>query len=120
MATSKKTLHDSLRNRYFTKINELFTEKGEEVLVVGSNEIAMPCVDDEGNGEFIIVTVKVPTGTRDGEVYDGYSMAEDYKLKCQQKAEKKIESDKKKAEKIARDRKMREEKAKLKAEREGK
>ena len=116
MAVSKKSLHESLRKSYMDKITAFLADQGEEVLVTGSNEIALPCVDSEGNDEFIVITFKVPTGSRDGDAYDGYSMAEDFKIKSAEKAEKAKIAAEKKAKKIAQDQKMREEKAKAKAE----
>ena len=114
--TSKKSLHDALRAKYIERVSKFLADAGEEVLVTGSNEIALPCVDSEGNDEFIVITFKVPTGSRDGDAYDGYSMAEDFKIKTAEKAEKAKIAAEKKAKKIAQDQKMREEKAKAKAE----
>lgn len=118
MATSKKSLNEKLRAKYMELVKcYLADEYDEEILVTGSNEFCIPCVDEEGNDEFLVVTFKVPTGSRDGDVYDGYEMAEEYRMKCEAKAEKAKESAKKKAEKMARDKAMREAKAKAKAER---
>lgn len=114
--TSKKSLHNALRAKYIERVSKFLADAGEEVLVTGSNEIALPCVDSEGNDEFIVITFKVPTGSRDGDAYDGYSMAEDFKMKSAEKAEKAKIAAEKKAKKIAQDKKMREEKAKAKAE----
>ena len=114
--TSKKSLHDALRAKYIERVSKFLADAGEEVLVTGSNEIALPCVDSEGNDEFIVITFKVPTGSRDGDAYDGYSIAEDFKIKSAEKAEKAKIAAEKKAKKIAQDKKMREEKAKAKAE----
>lgn len=116
MAVSKKSLHESLRKSYMDKITAFLADQGEEVLVTGSNEIALPCVDSEGNDEFIVLIFKVPTGSRDGDPYDGYSIAEDFKMKSAEKAEKAKIAAEKKAKKIAQNKKMREEKAKAKAE----
>ena len=114
--TSKKSLHDALRAKYIERVSKFLADAGEEVLVTGSNEIALPCVDSEGNDEFIVLTFKIPTGSRDGDAYDGYSMAEDFKIKSAEKAEKAKIAAEKKAKKIAQDKKMREERAKAKAE----
>ena len=114
--TSKKSLHDALRAKYIERVSKFLADTGEEVLITGSNEIALPCVDSEGNDEFIVITFKVPTGSRDGDAYDGYAMAEDFKMKSAEKAEKAKIAAEKKAKKIAQDKKMREEKAKAKAE----
>lgn len=116
--TSKKVLHDALRVRYVDVLTQLLTNEGEEVLQVGSNVLAFPCVDTEGNDEYIEITIKVPTGGRDGEIYDGYALAEDYKLHCAQKAEQAKIAAEKKAAKIAKDKAERAAKAKAKAERE--
>lgn len=118
MATnSKKTLHNALRAKYIERVSKFLADSGEEVLVTGSNEIALPCVDSEGNDEFIVLTFKIPTGSREGDIYDGYSMAEDFKMRTAEKAEKAKVAAEKKAKKIARDKQMREARAKAKAER---
>ena len=114
--TSKKILHDALRAKYIERVSEFLADASEEVLITGSNEIALTRVDSEGNDEFVVITFKVPTGSRDGDAYDGYSMAEDFKMKTAEKAEKAKIAAEKKAKKIARDKKMREERAKAKAE----
>lgn len=117
MATnSKRTLHNALRAKYIERVSKFLADSGEEVLVTGSNEIALPCVDSEGNDEFIVLTFKIPTGSREGDIYDGYSMAEDFKMRTAEKAEKAKVAAEKKAKKIARDKQMREAKAKAKAE----
>lgn len=110
MATSSKVLNDKLRERFLSLVSEALNEKDEEVLRVGSNELALPCLDDEGNEKFIVVTIKVPTGSRDGEAYDGYSMAEDWEIKCRNKAETAKKKAEEKAKKIEKDKKKREKK----------
>ena len=84
-----------------------------------SNEIALPCVDAEGNDSYVVITVKVPTGSRDGDPYDGYGEAESYALACKQKAERAEADAKKKAAKIAKDKAYRAKQAENKAKREG-
>lgn len=120
MATTKRALHEALRQRYMTAVTEALEALGETVLKVGSNEVALPCVDAEGNDEYLVLTFKVPTGSRDGDAYDGYAMAQAYTLKCEQAQAKAEKAKADKARKIERDRKLREAKAKAKAEREGK
>lgn len=110
------TLRNNLRAKYLKAIREYLESVGDEVLVTNSNEIAVPCVDEEGNDEFIVLTIKVPTGSRDGEAYDGYGEAQSYAMKCAEKAEKAEKAAIAKAAKIERDKKMREQKAKAKAE----
>lgn len=119
MATSSKVLNDKLRDQYIGLLSELFSDRGEEVLRTGSNEIALPCVDEESNEKFIVLTVKVPTGSRDGDPYDGYSMAEEYEIKTRQKAETAAKKASEKAKKMERDAKQRAKQAELKARRTG-
>ena len=119
MAKSKKQLHEALRNKFLTHFVELLTNEGEEVLRTKSNEIAIPTLDEDGNEEFMVITFKVPTGSRDdGEAYDGYGVAQQYAEDTEAKREKaKVEAEKK-ARKIARDKAQREAKAKARAEHE--
>ena len=111
MAISRKVEREILRNEYLEAIILNFLEKDEQVLRVKSNEIAIPVVGCEGNEDFIVVTVKVPTGANKGlEPYDGFELAEDYEMKIAEKERKKIEAEKKKAEKIRKDKEIREKK----------
>lgn len=103
MAVSKKILHEEIKARYMALVCDYFRAQDEEVLVTGSNKFAIPVVDSQGNEEFLEVTLKVPTGSRDGDPYDGYGEAESYSMKLKEKAEKAEASAKKKAEKIAKD-----------------
>lgn len=112
-----KNTNDALRAQYLELISKLLVDGGEEVLRVKSNEIAIPCVDGEGEDSFVVVTIKVPVGSRDGDPYDGYGEAESYQMACKQKAEKAEADAKKKAAKIARDKAYREKQAENKAKR---
>ena len=104
MAKTQKVLNDEIKVRFLDGVAEHLTNTGEEVLRVGSNEITLPVLDEEGNEKWLVLTFKVPTGSRDGDAYDGYSMAEDYKMKLQEKADKA----KAKAEKAEKDKAKRE------------
>lgn len=110
MATTKKNVKNELRAVWTEKVAEWLRTNGEDALRVSSNEIAIPVVGSDGNEDFVIFTVKVPIGSRDGEAYDGYAMAEDFKLKQDSKAAKAAEAAKAKEAKKARDEKAREEK----------
>lgn len=120
MAKSKAQLHEALRAKYLAKIIEAFSDEDTDILRVASGEIALPCVDEENNDEFITITVKVPKGSRDGEPYDGYSLAEDYEMKVAQNAEKKAKAEAEKQAQIAKHKAEREAKAKARAEHEAK
>ena len=114
---TKKQLHEALRQKFLEAVKEFYEGKDEEVLRVKSNEIAIPTLDEDGNDEWVVITFKVPTGSRDdGEAYDGYGMAAQYKEAVAEKEEKAKADAEKKAKKIARDEKARADKAKAKAE----
>lgn len=96
MAKTMKALNDEVRAQYLERVQSVLSAD-DEVLVVGSNELAIPVVDSEGNEKWVVLTVKVPTGSRDGDAYDGYAMAEDYQLKLANKAAKAAEKERKAA-----------------------
>lgn len=96
MSKSTKVLNDEVRAQYLQRVSECLSAE-DEVLVVGANELAMPVVDSEGNEKWVVITIKVPTGSRDGDAYDGYAMAEDYQMKLANKAAKAAEKERKAA-----------------------
>ena len=113
MAVSRKVEREMLREGYLNALI-YYLAKEDEVLRVKSNEIAIPVVGCEGNEDWIVVTVKVPTGANKGtEPYDGYAMAEEYAMKLKEKARKKAETEEKKARKIARDEEIRKKKKEI-------
>lgn len=108
MAVSRKVEREILRNEYLNKLIEFFKDD-EEVLRVKSNEIALPVVGCEDNEDFIVITVKVPTGANKGtEPYDGYSEAESYEMKLKEKELKVKKKAEEKEKKIKRDKERRE------------
>lgn len=111
MAKTTKVLNEEIKIRFLEGVSEHLEQVGEEVLRVGSNEIALPVVDEDGNEKWLVLTFKVPTGSRDGDAYDGYSMAEDYQMKLAQKKAKEEAKAKESAKNKA--------KAKAKAEEKG-
>ena len=118
---SRKVLREQVKSLYIAKIRNGLELEGEEVLTVGSNKIAIPVVDAEGNEDFITVTISIPTGSRDdNEPYDGYGLAEAYRLKCEENARKAQEREKKKQEKIKRDEEYRRKTAEQKSNKVGK
>ena len=115
---TKAQLESKLRNTYLDLIREMVSNKVEtDALTVSASELAIPCLDEEGNEKFVLIKVSIPRGTRNGEggydPYDGYAVAEDYAIDCEEKAQKKADAEAKKQAKIVRDQKRREEKAAL-------
>lgn len=93
---NKSQLETLLRTDYLNSIQELLSKQYDtDVLPVSANELAIPCVDAEGNEKWIVVKVSTPRGTRNGEggyiPYDGYALAEAYKMECDDKAQEKAE-----------------------------
>lgn len=113
---STKIANENVKASYLALVSEALTNKEEEVLKVGSNEIAIPVVNENGDDIFVVFKVSVPTGSRDGEAYDGYELAAEYVRKCEEKAEKAKAQAEAKAKKIAKDKANREKLAKSKAE----
>ena len=114
MAVSRKVEREILREEYLKRIINSFLSDEEEVLRVKSNESAIPVVGCEGNEDFIVITVKVPTGANKGlEPYDGYEMAQDYEMKVAEKERKAKENEEKKKKKIEKDKAIREKKKEI-------
>lgn len=108
MAVSRKVEREMIRTQYLDMVTEFLTSKGEEILRVKSNEIAVPVVGCEDNEDFLVITFKVPTGANKGrEPYDGYSEAESYELHLKEKAEKAKANAERKARKAKKDAEIR-------------
>lgn len=93
MAKSVVALNNALRNDFLCKlVNLLVGENPDdptEVVQVGSGKLALPVVDEEGNEKWVLLTVSVPKGTRDGDEYDGYAEAQYYRDLTAEKEERK-------------------------------
>ena len=114
MAKSDMLLRKNLRENILKDITNYFTEKGEEVLQIKSNEICFPCVDEKGGEWFARIKVEIPTGSRDDkEPFDGYALAEDYRVTNEEKEKKAKENAEKKQKKIKRDEEYRRKKAEI-------
>ena len=115
---TKAQLETAVRNQFLEAVKELVSSRfATDALPVSASEIAVPCLDPNGNETWAVIKVSIPRGTRNGEggydPYDGYAAAEDYALDLQEKAEKKAAAEAKKQAKIAKDQKAREEKKAL-------
>ena len=108
MTISRKAERELIRANYLAKVSEFLATKGEDVLRVKSNEIAIPVVGCEDNEDFLVITFKVPTGANKGtEPYDGYAEAENYEHLLEEKAKKAKAKAEAKAKKIAKDAEVR-------------
>ena len=94
MAKSDMLLRKNLRENILKDITNYFTEKGGEW--------------------FARVKVEIPTGSRDDkEPFDGYALAEDYRVTNEEKEKKARENAEKKQKKIKRDEEYRRKKAEI-------
>lgn len=112
------TKFDDVRNTLMDDVRVLFEGLQYDVLRTGSQELCIPVIGKDNEEGYLVVTFKIPKGSREGEPYDGYSMAEDYRMKCEAKAEKAKKTAEEKAKRIERDKQMRAQKAEAKAKRE--
>lgn len=108
MAEAKKVYREKVRAAYMEKVSKFLESSGEEVLLVGSNEYAIPVVREDGEEDYVVLTFKMPTGSRDGDGYDGYALRDDYAFKCEEKRKKEEAKRIEKEKKMARDKKARE------------
>ncbi len=118
MAITTKQANDKERNRIMNLIVDFLKEQGEDVQQTKAYEHALPFVNENGEEGWLRFPISIPSGSREGEPYDGYAEAESYQMLIKKKkedAKKKAEAKKKKMEK---DKKMRDRKAQQKAERE--
>jgi len=109
MTVSRKALREEVKMEYVSKFMEFLSNTEDDVLRVKSNEIAFPILDREGNEDFVVVKISIPTGSNKGtEPYDAYALAEEYSMKCKEKEEKAKIAKEKKMAKIAKDKERRE------------
>ena len=109
---NKKEAVDNLRNRTLERVTNFFSADGEDAQQTKTGTIMFPAVDELGAECFVTITVQIPKGSRDGEAYDGYAEAENYRMETKAKQEEKIAKELAKQKKIERDKKMREGKQK--------
>lgn len=106
---------NSIREEQVIKFLTYLSSVGEDVVRTKNNRLAYPITDKDGNEGFIEITISIPAN-RDGEEYDAYEEAQNYKFLCAEKEKKQKENEKKKRQKIARDEAARKQKKKSKGE----
>ena len=99
---TEKMAKDITRGKYVERLMDHYTELGEHVLQIKSNEFCFPILDELGNEQFIKVVVSIPNGSK-GEPFDGYSEAEAYAMDLAKKVDKAAKAKAEKDAKIARD-----------------
>jgi len=94
-------LNTNLRNSILRDFMAFVAEKYEtDTLSCSTSSFTFPVVDEEGNEKFAKISISIPRGTRNGEggydAFDGYAVAEDFKLEQEEKAAKRAASEAKK------------------------
>lgn len=94
-------LNTNLRNSILRDFMEFVAGKYEaDTLSCSTSSFTFPVVDEEGNEKFAKISISIPRGTRNGEggydAFDGYAVAEDFKLEQEEKAAKRAASEAKK------------------------
>ena len=84
---------------FMQKVKNFLESEGETVLQIKSGTYSIPWALDGDEG-YLNLTFSVPKGTRDGELFDGYEEAENYRLESEAKAKAKTEQEEKKQKKM--------------------
>lgn len=104
---TRKKENEKRRDFFIKDLMEFIESQGNEAIRIKNNEVAFPIVYENGDEAFMKIAVSIPSGSRDGDIFDAYSLAEEYKINEKKKkeiAERKAEE---KAKKIKRDEKQR-------------
>lgn len=102
---------------FMQKVKNFLESEGETVLQIKSGTFSIPWVLDGEEG-YLNLTFSIPKGTREGDLFDGYEEAENYRLESEAKEKAKAEREEKKKKKMEKDRLAREKAKERKAERE--
>lgn len=78
MKKSKRQLNQELRERYIRIVKDALVANGEDVQRVSNGALAFPVVDTNQNEKWVELGFKIPTGSRDGDAYDGYELAAEW------------------------------------------
>lgn len=100
-----KAMRDAVKAQILSQLMSKFEADGQDVGISGSAELNFPIVLEDGSEDFVVVKVVIPTGSRDGEAYDGYAMREEYELHKKAVAERKQKAAEAKAKKLAKKKK---------------
>lgn len=110
MAKLTNSQKNSLRFQAMQRLMSLLAEAGEDVMQTKNNKFMYPSVTDDGEELYFEITVSIPSGSRDGDQYNGYDEAENFRIVSQAKAEEKARKELEKQKKIERDKARRAEK----------
>ena len=115
---TRKQQNENKRTEILKKIWALIESEGDEVIQIKKNEIAFPFVYDNGDESFVKIAVSIPSGSRDGDIFDAYSLHEEFEINEKKKAETAKRKEEEKKKKIERDEKQRAQNKLIKEKRE--
>ena len=78
---TRKQENENKRTEILKKIWALIESEGDEVIQIKKNEIAFPFVYDNGDESFVKSALSLRYGSRDGDIFDAYSLGEELKIK---------------------------------------
>ena len=121
MATKTSTqLFNEVRDKMAATILSALSNEGYELIQVTDAKWSIPFVDAEGNEGWAQIAISQRKGSRDGDLYDGYTEGEQYREKKEENARKAEERARKTAERKAEQERKKAEKAAAKAAKESK
>lgn len=116
MVNTKKL--NGVRNEILNEVLNFLSEKYGDTVVIASNALAVAVVGEDGEEGWVKGVFSIPTGTRDGDEFDGFAEADNYALEQKAKKEKAEEAKRKKEAKMKKDAEKRAAKEKAKEEKE--
>ena len=101
-----KNLKDKMRTEYTKALAKFLSKEFDtEVCQTAAGTLMIPAVDDEGNGRWVKFSIIIPTDANEEDGNDGYSLAAEYRMKVEARAERKAEQERKAAERLEKTRK---------------
>jgi len=83
----KSQINDELRARMAQIALDAYEAAGFEVLQTAGGTWYVPCLDQNGDESWFKLSAIIPTKVNEDDGTDGYSLATEYKLKKEKKAE---------------------------------
>lgn len=115
---TRKQEQDKRRSEFLKKLIAFIESEGDEAIQIKKNEVAFPIVFDNGDEAFMKIAVSIPAGSRDGDIFDAYSLHEEFEINERKKAETAKRQEEEKKKKIERDEKQRAQNKLIKEKRE--
>lgn len=75
---TRKQENEKMRNSFIKELMDFIESQGNEAIRIKNNEVAFPIVYENGDEAFMKIAVSIPSGSRDGDIFDAYSLAEEY------------------------------------------